>query len=603
MKTTISNLHYAFSLLIRDRGKKSIPLCTGYVLTGVLLPFLMMALPSVVAACLTGRMGTGKILLATLGYAGLLQAVRLSEGYLSEKKHQEIFLLRIGLGNDFSKKCLEVDGQFLESARGQKLLYAAANNLYAGAEQGIECYLDSFLTALVNLGGLIIYSVIIGKSHPLLLLLLIAQTVPSIACNVRAKKKSFGMFHENEQNWESLMYLRRETISAANGKDIRMYHMGEWLLGAFHRAIDRFVKVRVRERRSFVQAEIVEKALSLVRDLLIYGYLIWQMALGEISLSLFLLYVGTTAGFGDWMTNVFTALQGVLLNDGVMNHYRDFLNEGIQEEKMQRLPEKQGTSIAREIRLEQVSFRYEGNGEDTIQNINLTVRPGEKLALVGLNGAGKTTLVKLICGLYRPDTGRVLLDGQDLQAVSKETCFAEFAVVFQDVFAFSFPLEDNVSCAEEGGTDTAWLWECLRRAGLAERVNALPQKEKTMMNQDLDPQGITFSGGEMQKLMLARALYKNAPVVILDEPTAALDPLAESMLYEKYESMLQDKTGIFISHRLSSTRFCDRIIFLENGRIIEEGAHEELMKKQGAYAKLFETQAKYYQEGKESARK
>ncbi len=248
-----------------------------------------------------------------------------------------------------------------------------------------------------------------------------------------------------------------------------------------------------------------------------------------------------------------------------------------------------------------MSFRYEGSEEDTIDGIDLTVRPGEKLALVGRNGAGKTTLVKLISGLYRTDVGRVLLDGQDLQTVSGKKRFAEFAVVFQDVFAFSFSLEDNISCAQEGGTDRKRLWECLKQAGLSERVSALPKKEKTMMNQDLDPEGITFSGGEMQKLMLSRALYKNAPVVILDEPTAALDPLAESELYEKYEALLRDKTGIFISHRLSSTRFCDRIIYLENGRIMEEGTHEELMKKQGAYAKLFETQAKYYQEDKTSA--
>lgn len=596
MKTTIPNLKYAFYLLVRERGRRSAAVCGGFVLLGILLPFLGMALPSVVASVLTGQAGAVGALAVTFCYAGFLQIVRLAFGYLSEQKHKHLFLLRIGLGGkDFAQSCLEADGQFLESDQGQKALYEASNNFYAGTEQGIESFLDSFLQVLVNFGGLAVYSCIIGGQHPLLLLFLLAQAAPVIAMYIRAKGKSFRMFEENGQGWDALMYLRRETISAANGKDIRMYTMDRWLLRALDEAIERFVKVRVGEKRGFLEAELVEKILSLVRDILVYGYLIVQMAQGAISLSLFLLYAGAAAGFGGWLTGVFTALQGVLLNDGVMKRYRDFVEQGsVREEKTKPLVQKKD-GRACEIRLENVSFRYGENKTDTICGLSLTISPGEKLALVGLNGAGKTTLVKLICGLYRPDTGKVFLDGQDLQNLSRKERFGQFAVVFQDVFAFSFPLQDNVSCAPEEETDFERLKDCLQKAGLWERVDAFPQKSKSMMNRDLDPEGVVLSGGEMQKLMLARALYKDAPVVILDEPTAALDPLAESELYEKYTELLRDKTGIFISHRLSSTRFCDRIILLEEGRIVEEGSHVALMEKRGAYAKLFETQAQYYQ--------
>lgn len=592
-------MRYAFSLLVRERGRGSVAVCAGFVLLGILLPFLGMALPSVVVSCLTGRMGVGGAMAVTFCYAGVLQAVRLAHGYLSEQKHRHLFLLRIGLGGkDFAQSCLEADVQFLESGQGQKALYEASNNFYAGTEQGIECYLDSFLQGLVNFGGLAVYSCVIGGQHPLLLLFLLAQAAPVIAMYIRAKGNSFRMFGENGQGWDALMYLRRETVSAASGKDIRMYNMQRWLLGAMGEAIERFVKVRVGEKRGFLEAEFVEKVLSLVRDILIYGYLIGQMAQGAISLSLFLLYVGAAAGFGGWLTGVFTALQGVLLNDGVMKRYRDFVEQG-SVHKGNRTPpvEKKGGGVG-EIRLENVSFCYEQNSADTICGLSLTIPAGEKLALVGLNGAGKTTFVKLVCGLYRPDGGKVFWDGQDLQTMSPKERFRHFAVVFQDVFAFSFPLQDNVSCAPFGETDPKRLKDCLEKAGLWERVNGFPQKSKSIMNRDLDPEGVVLSGGEMQKLMLARALYKDAPVVILDEPTAALDPLAENELYEKYKELLQDKTGIFISHRLSSTRFCDRILFLENGRIVEEGSHQALMEKRGAYAKLFETQARYYQEGK-----
>ena len=215
---------------------------------------------------------------------------------------------------------------------------------------------------------------------------------------------------------------------------------------------------------------------------------------------------------------------------------------------------------------------------------------------MGRNGAGKTTLIKLLCGLYRPTSGAVYLDGKNIQSLDQRAVFREFAVVFQDVFAFSFPLSDNVSCVDSGREDPVRLRESLEKAGLWERVCALPKQAQTAMNKELDEDGVILSGGEMQKLMLARALYKGAPVVILDEPTAALDPIAESEMYEKYDELIQGGTAVFISHRLSSTRFCDRILFLEKGRITEEGTHEELMRRGGAYAELFALQAKYYRE-------
>ena len=175
----------------------------------------------------------------------------------------------------------------------------------------------------------------------------------------------------------------------------------------------------------------------------------------------------------------------------------------------------------------------------------------------------------------------------------------EMVVVFQDVFAFSFPLAENVSCVAKGQEEEKRLRESLQKAGLWEKASSLPRGTATAMNRDLDEAGVSLSGGELQKLMLARALYKDAPVVILDEPTAALDPIAESEMYEKYDAMIREKTGIFISHRLSSTRFCDRILFLEEGRIIEEGSHAKLMEQEGAYAKLFDLQARYYQKKRE----
>ena len=331
-----------------------------------------------------------------------------------------------------------------------------------------------------------------------------------------------------------------------------------------------------------------------MRDLLVYAYLIRRMVLGDMNLAGFLLYVGIVSGFGQWMNSLTGAMGGILKNNRYMDRYRDFQEyaeeDSLGEEKVE------NTGRVHEIRLEHVSFRYEGAGEDAVHDLTLTVRPGEKLALVGMNGAGKSTLIKLICGLYRPSSGKIYLDGRDVSLLSPKEYRKEFAVVFQEVFAFSFSLADNVSCRAAEDTDYAKMEKSLRDAELWTRVLELPGKERTNLNKDLDAAGVTLSGGELQRLMLARALYKDAPIVILDEPTAALDPLAESRMYEEYFRMTQNKTSIFISHRLSSTKFCHRILYMENGRIAEEGSHETLMERQGAYAAMFRTQAQYYEE-------
>lgn len=387
--------------------------------------------------------------------------------------------------------------------------------------------------------------------------------------------------------------MKEESLKQANGKDIRLYQMKEWFLNAFNDTIRKMAFSQGKIQDGFVKAGIVEKTLSFLRDGVIYAYLIYEMVQGNIELSMFLLYIGVVSGFGNWMENFFKAVQEILQNSRMMDAYRDYMDDGVVSYEDKEKVKNAGK--VHELRLENVCYRYEGEEKDTIKNLNLTIRPGEKLALVGMNGAGKTTLVKLICGFFHPTSGKILLDGVDISTLNQKEYFKEFAVVFQDVSTFSFSLEDNVSCASEESVDAEKLEDCLKKVDLWEKVCELEFGVKTMMNKDLDAKGVTLSGGELQKLMLARALYKDAPVVILDEPTAALDPIAESNMYEKYYNLTREKTSIFISHRLSSTRFCDRILFMEDGVVTEQGSHEELMKKAGAYAQMFEVQAHYYQ--------
>lgn len=249
-----------------------------------------------------------------------------------------------------------------------------------------------------------------------------------------------------------------------------------------------------------------------------------------------------------------------------------------------------------EIEFRNVSFRYPSAKAYTLQNISVKIHAGERLAVVGRNGSGKTTFIKLLCRLYDPDEGEILINGVNLKDLTRECCTALYAVVFQDFKLFSLSVRENVACGENA--DDEKLKACLRESDILERIERMPLKTDTVLYKDIDENGVDISGGEAQKLALARALYKNAPIVVLDEPTAALDPVAEHSIYERFNRFVHGRTAIYISHRLSSCRFCDTVAVFKDGRLAEHGGHADLLSREnGEYRALWEVQAKYYLQG------
>ena len=246
-----------------------------------------------------------------------------------------------------------------------------------------------------------------------------------------------------------------------------------------------------------------------------------------------------------------------------------------------------------EIEFKNVYVRYPSAKSDTLKNISVKIHKGERLAVVGRNGSGKTTFIKLLCRLYDADRGEILVNGVNIKELSAECCRKLFSVVFQDFKLFSFSVAENLTAGET--PDAVRLKQCLAEADALERVERMAQKENTALYKDMDKDGVEVSGGEAQKIALARALYKNAPVVVLDEPTAALDPVAEHRIYQQFNDFVEGKTAIYISHRLSSCRFCDKIAVFKKGELTEYGTHEDLLRNEaGEYRRLWDAQAKYY---------
>ena len=247
------------------------------------------------------------------------------------------------------------------------------------------------------------------------------------------------------------------------------------------------------------------------------------------------------------------------------------------------------------VEFRDVSFKYPGAETYALRHVNMKFKVGERLAVVGMNGSGKTTFIKLMCRLYDPTEGEILLNGVNIQKYNYDEYLALFSVVFQDFKLFSFSLGENV--ASSAMYDADMVVSVLNQSGFGERLAIMPDGIKTALYKDFDKKGIEISGGEAQKIAFARALYKNAPFIILDEPTAALDPIAEYEIYSRFNEIVDDKTAIYISHRLSSCRFCDKIAVFDNGKIVQQGSHEELVKDQkGKYYELWHAQAQYYME-------
>lgn len=582
---------YAYRLLFQS-SPIAILAVPAMVALSVLLPVIQNVLPALIVAMIE-QGSIRRFLLALAGAGVLFAGAKWLQNSLQQKNLVYAQKCRMEAITRFYRKYATTSYQNVEP-HGKQVDFQNAFSALNGDNWGIGQFFRKTPLFVYNLIGLVLYAGFLTAIDVKILLILIAMTVSCLVFERVSYRYQQRSRPEEGACKQDTFLLRNYCCGIENAKDIRLYGIENWFPKRMKQVYDRRIRINANIWGRMKLMDISNAVFLVARDIVAYGLLIRQVLAGQLSVAEFTFFIGIISGFTAWLTEMvtnFSYLRKAAIQQGYLHAYMemdDCLMQGSGEELAP-------LSCPPSIEFRDVTFTYPETDRPVLEHLSLTIRPGQKIALVGANGAGKTTLVKLLTGLYRPDSGEILLGGRNIESYSQEEYFDLIGTVFQEPFLMAFSIEENIACCDEQQADHQRVCRCLQRAGLWERIERLPKGVKTPYSKELYEDGESFSGGEAQRLMLARALYKDAPVMVLDEPTAALDPLAEAQMYAQYNDLTADKTSIFISHRLSSTQFCDRVLYLEGGKIVEDGTHQQLMALGGSYAKMFAYQAYYYQ--------
>lgn len=589
--TLLSNLKYIM-VYAWSQDKVLFAQCGVYTILASIAPFIGIFLPKFLIDELLGQRRVEIILMTLIGFFLLSSVMNYSIAWLRCVYSPRVTKIRCDYMTMISEKIMKMDFKNTEDPEVLNKIKSVMNAVMSN-NTGVEGVYHTLLGLFGRLTAFVGYISIVLFLSPWILLFLIINVLISYALTMRVKKYEYSQKEKAADKDRRTFYVFDTMYDFAYGKDIRIYDLKNILIDKFKKFRGERIDISNDVQEKQLKVKIVDVILLVIREFVVYGYLIYNVLFTGMSIGDFTMYFSTINGFGDWMKGILDDLANIKAQNMYLDDMREFLEiKSENKEKTRDIP----IDSSYEIEFKNVSFKYPKTDKYIYKNLSLKIKKGQRLAIVGINGAGKTTFVKLLCRLYEPTSGEILINGVNIKDFSKEEYYKILSVVFQDIKTFAFTVAENVSLENLEEVDREKVLHCIEKAGVGDKINSLQKGIDTSLLKILDGEGVELSGGENQKLALARALYKNGKIVILDEPTSALDAVAEYNIYKGFDELIGDKTAIYISHRLASTKFCDVIAFFENGEIVEYGTHEELLKKNGKYSDMFNIQAQYYKE-------
>ncbi|EJT6171132.1 ABC transporter ATP-binding protein [Clostridium perfringens] len=589
--TLLSNLKYIMGYAW-SQDKVLFAQCGVYTILASIAPFIGIFLPKFLIDELLGQRRIEIILMTLIGFFLLSSVVNYSIAWLRCAYSPRVTKIRTDYITMISDKIMKMDFKNTEDPEVLNKIKSVMNAVMSN-NTGVEGVYHTLLGLFGRLTAFVGYISIVLFLSPWILLFLIINVLISYALTMRVKKYEYSQKEKAADKDRRTFYVFDTMYDFAYGKDIRIYDLKNILIEKFKKFRGERIDISRDVQGKQLNVKIVDVVLLVIRECVVYGYLIYNVLFTGMGIGDFTMYFSTINGFGDWMKGILDDLAYIKAQNMYLDDMREFLEiKSEDKEKTRDIP----IDSSYEIEFKNVSFKYPKTDKYIYKNLSLKIKKGQRLAIVGINGAGKTTFVKLLCRLYEPTSGEILINGVNIKDFSKEEYYKILSVVFQDIKTFAFTVAENVSLENLEEVDREKVLHCIEKAGVGDKINSLQKGIDTSLLKILDGEGVELSGGENQKLALARALYKNGKIVILDEPTSALDAVAEYNIYKGFDELIGDKTAIYISHRLASTKFCDVIAFFENGEIVEYGTHEELLKKNGKYSDMFNIQAQYYKE-------
>lgn len=558
-----------------------------YALFRACTPFFNIVLPKYIIDELMNNKRVNYIVL----YASILIVgnfiLRVMNQYLSKviEIAKEDFANK--LDAHLGKKCADMDYENIENPDILDLKENVFFSLYN--ENAVGRTFENASTIISELIKLIGLGYILAVLNPLILIVIIGIVLFNASIFKKIERLRYEDSQKSITDNRAFSYFLRLTSDFTFGKDIRLYQAAPFLLKRLRHYMDNLYKIYSKQNTLIGKYMGISKINIQFQIVIIYGYLAYQVLKDKISLGSLTMYAGAAGSFGASVMSLINAFIEI-------NQLCSYLELFVRFEEVTSRDAKGTLEIIQTadytIEFKNVSFRYPGSNIDTLKNVSIIIPPAQKLSIVGLNGAGKTTFIKLLFKLYEPTKGQILLGGIDIREYSPEEYRKIISVVFQDFKLLAYTIRENITL--EQSPEENRIISNLVKAGFSEDLSKLENNIDTIIYKGFDKDGVELSGGQAQKIAIARALYRDAPIVILDEPTAALDPISEYEVFKSFNQLIYGKTAIYISHRLSSTRFSDKIAVFHDGTITEYGTHSNLLLNNALYAQMFQTQAKYY---------